>query len=112
MFGVELKIAASARKAALVSASMALAIVGTAFLTSVAWMVLMSVKSAVFAAAAIGLIYVGAALVVLAFALSSRKEAHTPRPEAGTAGLSPMQLVAVSFLQGIEQGARARKPKT
>lgn len=108
MFGIEHKIAETARKAGMVTASAALISVGAAFWTAAAWMYLSAEHSAVFAAIVIGLIYSGAGAVMFAVSL-----ARSPRPRGRDAlgGLSPMQLVALSFLQGLDQGKKARRPE-
>ncbi len=112
MFGVEKKVEAAARKAALFSASALLAMVGAAFLTGAAWLLLAELQSAIFAATVIGAVYFGLALVGFAVASSSSKKALLSQTQnVDLSGLSPLQLVVVSFLQGIEQGARnKRKP--
>jgi hypothetical protein len=109
MFGIEHKVAATARKAGLVTASAALTCVGAAFLTVAAWMYLSATQSPVFAAVVIGLVYLGMAAIILAIALS--RPSHPPcETQDALKGLSPMQLVLVSFLQGLEQGKNAKRP--
>lgn len=112
MFGISQKIENAARKTALVSASALLATVGAAFLTGAAWLLLVELRSPLFAATVIGGIFFGLALLVLALS-TSRSHKSTARQPLGQdlGGLSPLQLVVVSFLQGIEQGASSkRKP--
>lgn len=111
MFGVEQKVTAAARKAALFSASAIFASVGTAFLTVAAWLVLSELKSAVFAATIIGIVYLGLGLIGFGFASVSYRRRTPPQHSAAEppAELSPLQLVVVSFLQGIEQGARSNR---
>tara|TARA_R110002051_G_scaffold1008_1_gene4873 strand:- start:6866 stop:7204 length:339 start_codon:yes stop_codon:yes gene_type:complete len=110
MFGVERKVAAVARKAALFSASALLATVGVAFLTGAAWLLLVELRSPLFAATVIGSVYVGLALVGLGIASSSSDRTVVPHDRTHDLnGLSPLQLVVVSFLQGIEQGARSKR---
>ena len=112
MFGVGQKVEAVARKAAIASASAILAVVGAAFLTGAGWLLLVEVRSALFAATVIGAIYMGLALIGFAVAASTTHKRHVHHdPQDAMHGLSPLQLVVVSFLQGIEQGARnKRKP--
>lgn len=110
MFGVEQKVEAAARKAVLISASALLALVGSAFLTGAGWLVLVELRSPTFAATVIGAAYFGLALV--GFGLSARTAKRKVAPHAAAQdlnGLSPLQLVVVSFLQGIEQGARNKR---
>lgn len=110
MFGIEKKVEAAARKAALFSASAFLALVGGAFLTGAAWLVLVEMRSPTFAATVIGAAYFGLALVGFAVGSSTTKRPVVqPTPDQDLNGLSPLQLVVVSFLQGIEQGARSRR---
>lgn len=110
MFGIEKKITAAARKAALFTGSAFLASVGVAFLTVSAWLVLAELKSTIFAATVIGVVYIGFALIGLALANVSPKDDIKLNSQAQNLnGLSPLQLIAVSFLQGIEQGARSRR---
>lgn len=118
MFGIEHKVAATARKAGLVTASAALTCVGAAFLTSAVWMYLSATQSPVFAAVLIGLVYLGIAAILLAAALARAPHVVAPPndPQAcetpdALKGLSPMQLVLVSFLQGLEQGKKAKRPQ-
>lgn len=109
MFGIEHKIAETARKAGIMTASAALTIVGAAFLTTAAWIYLSAEHSSAFAAVVIGLIYLGAGVITLAYGLS-----RPPRPksvaEDSLGELTPMQLVLVSFLKGLDQGKKARRP--
>lgn len=113
MFGIEHKVARTARKAGLVTASAALTCVGAGFLTAAAWIGLSVAYSEVFAFVVIGLVYVGAGLVALGFALARPSYRHgMPRPDAtphDMHGLTPMQLVLVSFLQGMDQGRSAKR---
>lgn len=110
MFGIEQKVEAAARKAVLFSASGILATVGAAFLTGAAWLVLVELRSPIFAATVIGSVYIGVALVLVAIASSSAKRPIAPQPLAQNPnGLSPLQLVVLSFLQGIEQGASSKR---
>ena len=110
MFGIEQKVAQTARKAGLVTASAALTCVGAAFLTAAVWMYLSTTQSAMFAALVIGLIYLGIAAILLAVAMA--RPAPPPRNETPDPmkGLSPMQLILVSFLQGLEQGKNSKRP--
>ena len=110
MFGIEKKVEAAARKAAIFSASAFLALVGGAFLTGAAWLVLVELRSPTFAATVIGAAYFGLALVGFAVGSSSPKRPTVQQaPEQELHGLTPLQLVVVSFLQGLEQGARNKR---
>jgi len=110
MFSVERKIAETAQKAALFSASAVLAMVGAGFLTAAAWMLMAELQSSLFAATVIGLVYFGLALIGMGLASKSRRSLHRANGQHTNANdLSPMQLVAVSFIQGLEQGARAKR---
>lgn len=109
MFGLEHKVAAAARKAGLITASAVLTFVGAAFLTAAAWIYLSAAYSASFAALIIGLVYMGAGVVMLAIALSNSRPTPPPK-QALLGGLTPMQLMLVSFLQGMEQGKNAKRP--
>lgn len=111
MFGLKHKVAGAARKAGLITASAALTCVGAAFLTAAAWIYLSAAHSPSFAALIIGLVYLGAGAVVLAMALSRPAPPPPPPQQDALGGLSPMQLVLVSFLQGLEQGQNAKRPK-
>lgn len=108
MFGLERKVERAARKAAAFSVGGLLATVGAAFLTLAGWLVLVELRSEVFAAFVIGAVYIGAAAIVMALGTARRPAAETAAPSSQTADLSPMQMVAVSFLQGLEQGRQAR----
>jgi hypothetical protein len=112
MHGIEHKVAGVARKAGLVTASAVLTGVGTAFLTAAAWIYLSTVHSTGFAALIIGLVYIGAGVVVLAMALSRKPAPAVSEPsQDALGGLTPLQLVVVSFLQGLDQGRNAKPPK-
>ena len=109
MFSIEDKVAHTARKGGLMTASAALTCVGAAFLTAAAWLYLSTEYSAVFAAVIIGLIYLGGGVITLALALS-RQRPRPRRVQDDLGGLSPMQLVLVSFLQGLNQGRNTKRP--
>ena len=110
MFGVEKKVAVAARKAALFSVSGLLGLVGAAFLTGAAWLLLVELKSALFAATVIGGVYMGLALIFAAIGSSSARKPVQQHPDdPNPNGLSPLQLVVVSFLQGVAQGAQAKR---
>lgn len=106
MLGLEHKLAHAARKAGLITASAALTLVGAGFLTAALWLYLSAEQSPLFAAVVIGCGYFGAGILALAVA-SSRGRRHYHPPQES---ISPMLLVALSFLQGLEQGKKARDP--
>lgn len=112
MFGIERKLEVAARKGAAISAGTVLAMVGAAFLTVAAWILLAELHSELFAAGILGLAYCGAAAI--AFALGAGKPAEqmhtndTGRAQSA-ADLSPLQVVVLSFLQGFERGRDNRR---
>ena len=109
MFGLEVKLERAARKLAAFSIAGVLAAVGISFLTVAAWIALAELRSDSFAALIIGGIYLGAALIVLAIGLARpRRVVPAAYPAASPmAGLSPLQTVVLSFLQGLEQGRQS-----
>ena len=109
MFAFEQRLASLARKTAWGAAGAVLTLVGIAFLTVAAWLLLAAAQSALFAATVIGCVYLGVGAIALALSARSPHSptANTTAQQVGD--LSPLQLVAVSFLQGLEQGARARR---
>lgn len=111
MFGLELRLQRAARNLAAFSIAGILAGVGIAFLTVAAWITLAEMRSDSFAALVIGTGYVGAALIALAIGLRRRpRVVPAAYPTAAPiAGLSPVQMVVVSFLQGLEQGRQSAK---
>lgn len=112
MFSIEKKVVGAARMAGLITASAVLTGVGAAFLTAATWIYLSAAHSSGFAALIIGLVYCGAGIVVLAIALSRAtqvKSVHSYQKDT-LGGLTPMQLVLVSFLQGLDQGKNAKRP--
>lgn len=111
MHGIERKVADAARKVGLVTASAVLTCVGAAFLTVAAWIYLSSIHSSGFAALILGCVYVGAGVIMLAVALSRKPPPAPLQAQDGLSGLSPMQLVVLSFMQGLEQGRNAKPPK-
>lgn len=105
MFNLENKVERAARKGATFSAAGLLAAVGMAFLTAAGWMVLSELKSSVFAAAALGAGYTGAAAIAAAIGLrKSDGQSGGYGATQTTSDLSPLQLVVLSFVQGFEQG--------
>ena len=114
MFGIEQKVEKAARKAAAFSIGGLLAAVGAGFLTTAAYMLISQAQTPLFAVTVLGLIYLG--LAALAFAIgvmrqNSRRHGTPAHAAAALPGdLTPMQLVAVSFLEGLEQGRNARRP--
>ncbi|MGB3246202.1 MAG: phage holin family protein [Sulfitobacter sp.] len=111
MLGIEQKVQRAARKGAAFSAAGVLAIVGVAFLTAAGWMVLSELRSPVFAATVIGLIYIGAAAIAVAIGLKKPDNfsATASGKRQPASDLSPLQLVVLSFVQGFEQGRENNK---
>ena len=114
MFGIEEKVENAARKAAFFSVGGILCTVGAAFLTVAAWFVLATAYDAQTAAFVLGCVYLGLGLITIGLGASKGKNRRAPR--RGTAkshlpqeDLSPLQLMAVAFLQGFEQGSSSRK---
>lgn len=110
MFGIENKVEKAARKGAAFSAAALLGGVGAAFLTAAGWMILSELRSELFAASVIGVLYLGAAAISAAWGMKNPSNTASSREQLaqGPDGtdLSPLQLVAVSFIQGFEQGRR------
>ncbi|MDU9005192.1 hypothetical protein QO231_15200 [Sedimentitalea todarodis] len=95
----------AARKGAAFSAGAVFITVGVAFLTVAGWIFLSELRSELFAATILGLVYVGAAAI--AFAAGSGKtveQTQTSAPGRLAAELSPLQIVVLSFVQGFERG--------
>lgn len=114
MFGIEEKVENAARKAAFFSVGGILCAVGAAFLTVAAWFVLATSYDAQTAAFVLGCVYLGAGLITvgLGTSKSKSKRVHTTRSAKSHLpheDLSPLQLMAVAFLQGFEQGSSSRK---
>lgn len=113
MFAIEQKVGDAVRKAGIVSASAVLASVGIAFLTVAAWIYLVELDSALFAATIIGLVYLGLGGLLLAIGLAGRSPRRPVAPPAHAmqppTELTPAQLVVVSFMQGLEQGRKTKK---
>lgn len=113
MFGIERKMERIARKGAAFSAAGVLVAVGVAFLTVAGWIVLAELRSPLFAATIIGVVYLGAAAIAVAIGLKKpdlpemHSVADTVQKQT-VSDLSPLQLVVLSFLQGFEQ-ARTKK---
>lgn len=105
MFGIEQKVRKAASKAAAFSVGGLLAIVGVGFLTAAAYLLISEMRTPLFAFTILGIIYLGLAAIAFAFGLTRQtspqpKQASTDLP----GNLTPLQLIAVSFLQGLEQG--------
>lgn len=109
MFGIDQKVEKAARKAAAFSAGGLFAAVGIGFLTVAAWLVLSELRSDMFAALVIAGVYLGLSACAFGWGMI-RHDRHRPTDFATRhGGLSPAQLMAVSFLQGLEQGRQARR---
>lgn len=110
MLGVTDKIENAARKAAFFSFGGVLCAVGAGFLTVAAWIVLDGIYSTEVAAFIIGSVYMGAGLIMVGLASRGKPDRRhgVPKTKTPEGELSPMQAVAVSFLQGMEQGAAVR----
>jgi hypothetical protein len=112
MFGIEQKLEKAARKAAAFSAGGLLAAVGAGFLTAAAYMLISEMRTPLFAVTTLGLIYLG--LAAIAFAIGAFRPDEQDRKISAAAlpgNLSPMQLMAVSFIQGLEQGRNRRRAR-
>ena len=109
MLGLEHKIEKVAKKTAAFSAGGLLAIVGVGFLTSAAWILLAELETPLFAATTIGLAYVGLALIAFAYGMMAGRDTKEEKRLQQQAELSPMQMVAVSFIQGFERGRHSNR---
>lgn len=109
MFGIGQKIGGAARKAGVVTAGAALTSVGVAFLTTAAWIFLAAEHGTLFAAAVIGLAFTGIGIIVVAMGASASdsKSNSSHRATVSTQAETPVQMVVLSFLQGLEQGRQA-----
>lgn len=110
MFGIEQKVEKAARKAAAFSMGSMLAAVGAGFLTAATYMLVSELRTPLFAVTTLGMMYLGLSAIAFAVGLS-RQRTHS-RTQSATdlpGNLSPMQLLAVSFLQGLEQGRNSRR---
>lgn len=108
MPGLEHRMVDAARKAGIVTASAALTLVGAGFVTSAAWIYLAAEHSAVLAGLVIGLVYLGAATLTLALGLGRNRRNRQRSRFPG--GVTPAQLVMISFLQGLDQGRKVGRP--
>lgn len=109
MFGLEHKVEKAARTAVAFSVGGVLTMIGAGFLTAAGFMLLSELRSPLFATTVIGAIYTGLGLIVIASGTAKRDSKPAPQTPKGTDALSPMQLVAVSFIQGIEEGRRSKR---
>lgn len=114
MFGIQAKIEDAARRAAFFTVGGILCAVGAGFLTAAAWFMLATSYDAQTAALVIGCVYFGFGLIMMG--LGARKNQHKSQRHHASAkshlpqeDLSPLQLIAVAFLQGFEQGSTSRK---
>lgn len=106
------KIERAARKGVAFSAAGVLAAIGVAFLTTAGWMVLSELRSPLFAATIIGAIYIGAAAIALAVGMKKpTPRVYTTSQTLSDSGLTPLQTVVLSFLQGFEKGRENARPK-
>lgn len=112
MFGVQAKIEDAARRAAFFSVGGVLCAVGAGFMTVAAWILLATSYDTQTAAFVIGCVYLGAGFVMLGLGTGKRRHHRRPAPAKShlpQEDLSPLQLVAVAFIQGFEQGSSLRK---
>ena len=90
-------------------------VVGIAFLTVALWIVLVNVADSLTAALVIGSIYVGSALILLAFSLSGRSDPPTVRAhhrQAPPSKAEAMVGIAAAFFEGLGAGLTARPPQS
>ena len=107
MFAIEQKVRGAARKAGCITAGMVLMGVGATFLTGAAWIYLSAAFSALIAAGIIGCAYTGVGAILLAIGTSSSTYSREDAQDSVKAE-TPVQLVLLSFLQGMEQGRRSQ----
>lgn len=111
MFGIEQKVARTAKRAGLLSGGLLLCTVGVGFLTVAGWFALLPVVGAQNTALIFAGIYVGVGLIMIGTGSPNKQpelpeQTHTPQPTAKT----PPVLDA--FMYGLQAGAhvdRARR---
>ena len=79
--------------------------IGAAFLTVAAWITLVEMRDAQFAALVIGAVYVGLGLIVMV--LGTRRPRYVP-PAAATAAPLSMSGLSAAFAQGFGAGVATR----
>ena len=106
MFGIRYRLQSAARRAGLLSGGLVLCAVGAGFMTASAWIALVPVGGAAYAARAISCAYFGVGLIMIG---ASRRHYvvpthHVATPAAQTPFSPPMMQ---AFMYGVQAGAQA-----
>ncbi|MBU2867785.1 phage holin family protein [Pacificibacter marinus] len=103
------QLAQGARRAAWATAGTLMLVVGLAFLTSAAWMVLSALRDAQFAALVIGCVYVGFGGVAVAIGMVSNR-VPDPQPLPRPAGPDDtLERMAAAFFTGFQSAKDFRR---
>lgn len=111
MFGIEKKVAHTAKRAGLLSGGLLLCAIGAGFLTVAGWFALYPLVGVQNTALIFAGVYVGLGLILIgAGAHRSSSAAHQSQPQAhAQSGSAP--AVVEAFMYGLQAGARADKAR-
>ncbi len=111
MFGIERKVAHTAKRAGLITAGLILAVIGVAFLTAGAWFALVPSLGPSVTAFCIAVAYLLAGLICISLAQGGSEPASrsqpTPDPAPTPADSPP---IVQAFMYGLQAGAKAKQP--
>ncbi len=104
MFGIQKKVATTAKRAGLLTGGLLLCIVGTGFLTVAGWLALLPLVGVQSTAAIFAGLYLGIGLILIG--LSTRSDGKQ-EPHAATETHSEGPPIVQAFMYGLQAGARA-----
>ena len=111
MFGIEKKVARTAKRAGLLSGGLLLCCVGVGFLTVAGWVALVPVIGVQTTALVIGAFYVGIGLIMIGAGTHRTKQEadETDVPSQTRTATGPP--IVEAFMYGLEAGARADRAR-
>ncbi len=105
MFGIQKKVATTAKRAGLLSGGLLLCIIGTGFLTVAGWLALLQLVGAQLTAAIFAGLYLGIGLILVGLSTQSGDEPDMRDAATATHGEGPP--IVQAFMYGLQAGARA-----
>ena len=109
MFGIEQKVAKTAKRAGLLSGGLLLCAVGTGFLTVAGWLALVPLVGVQLTAAIVAGVYLGAGFILLGLGAKDAEPEAPLKATSETVETAAAPPIVQAFMYGLQAGAHAEQ---